>query len=65
MNVEPLAIATVPHPGLLRLAGAGVARGVHELRETNVGDARRILADQVHVWVEEGGVHGLAVLAQH
>lgn len=65
MNVEPLAIATVPHPGLLRLAGAGAARGVHELREPDVGDARGILADQVHVWVEEGGVHRLAVLAQH
>lgn len=65
MHVEPLAVAAVPHPGLLRLAGAGASCAVHELREANVGDARRVLADQVHVRVEQGGVHGLVVLAQH
>ena len=42
-----------------------MACGVHELCEPDVGDARRVLADQVHVRVEQGGVHGLAVLAQH
>ena len=51
--------------GLLRLAGARAARGVQELGEADVGDARRVLADQVHVGVEQSGVHGLAVLAQH
>lgn len=65
MNVEPLALAAVPHPGLLRLAGPGTSRAVHELREADVGDARRVLADQVHVRVEQGGVHRLVVLAQH
>lgn len=65
MNIEPLAIATMPHPGLLRLAGTRAARGVHKLCETDVGDARGVLADQVHVRIEEGGVHGLAVLTQH
>lgn len=65
MNIEPLAIATMPHPGLLRLAGARAARGVYKLCEPDVGDARSVLADQVHVRVEQGGVHGLAVLAQH
>lgn len=65
VDVLPPAVPAVPHPGLLRLAGARAARGVHELREPDVGDARRVLADQVHVGVEEGGVHRLAVLAQH
>lgn len=65
MNVEPLAVAAVPHAGLLRLAGARPAARVHELREADVRDARRVLADQVHVRVEQGGVHRLIVLAEH
>lgn len=65
MNVEPLSIATMPHPGLLRLAGPGTACRVHELREPDVGYACGVLTDQVHVGVEQSGVHGLAVLAQH
>lgn len=65
MNVEPLSVTTVPHPGLLGLAGTGTARGVHKLREADVGDARGILPDQVDVRVEQGGVHRLAVLTQH
>lgn len=63
VDVEPLAVAAMPHPGLLRLAGAWAARGVHKLREADVGDARGLLADQVHVGVEQGGVHRLDVLA--
>jgi len=47
------------------LAGARAACGIHKLREPDVGDARGVLANQVHVGVEQGGVHGLAVLAQH
>ena len=65
MNIEPLSIATMPHPGLLRLAGPRTACRVHKLREPDVGYARGVLANQVHVGVEQGGVHGLAVLAQH
>lgn len=65
MNVQPLSVTAVPHPGLLRLAGAGAACGVHKLCEPYVGDARRVLADEVHVGVEQGGVHGLVVLAEH
>lgn len=63
VNIEPLALAAMPHPGLLRLAGARAARGVHKLSEPDVGDARGLLADQVHVGVEQSGVHRLAVLA--
>lgn len=65
MNVQPLSVAAVPHPGLLRLAGARAARGIHKLRKPYVGDARGVLADEVHVGVEQGGVHRLVVLAQH
>lgn len=64
MNIEPLPVAAVPHPGLLRLAGTRAARGVHELREPDVGDARGVLTDEVHMGVEQGGVNGLVVLAQ-
>lgn len=65
MNVQPLPIAAMPHPSLLRLAGARAAGGVHKLHEPYVGDARGVLPDEVHVGVEQGGVHGLVVLAQH
>lgn len=65
MHVEPLGVAAVPDPRLLRLAGARPALSVHELREADVGDAGGLLPDQVHVGVQDGGVHGLAVFTQH
>lgn len=64
MDVLPPAVSAVPHPGLLRLAGAGAALPVHKLRQADVGDARGVLPDHVHVWVEDGGVDGLAVLGE-
>ena len=65
VHVEPLGVAAVPHARLLRLAGARAALAVHVLRQADVGDAGGILADQVHVRVEDGGVHRLTVLTQH
>lgn len=65
MDIEPLSIAAVPNAGLLGLAGARAARGVDKLREPDVGDAGGVLADEVHMRVEQGGVHRLVVLAQH
>lgn len=62
VHAEPLGVAAVPHACLLRLAGARAALAVHVLRQADVGDAGGVLADQVHVGVEDGGVHGLAVL---
>ena len=64
VHVLPPALAAVPHARLLRLAGARPALAVHVLGEADVGDAGRVLADQVHVGVEDGGVDGLAVLGQ-
>lgn len=64
MHVEPLGVAAVPHARLLGLAGSRPALGVHVLRQADVSDAGGLLADQVHVWVEDGGVHRLAVFTQ-
>lgn len=65
MHIEPFGIAAMPHARLLRLAGARPALGVHVLRQTDVGDAGGILANQMHMGVEDGGVHWLAVFTQH
>lgn len=65
MDILPPAVPAVPHPGLLRLAGARAALSVHKLCQADVGDARRVLPDHVHVRVEYGGVNGLAVLGEH
>lgn len=65
MHVEPLGVAPLPHARLLRLAGARPALAVHVLRQADVGYAGGVVADQVHVRVEDGGVHGLAVFTQH
>lgn len=65
VHVEPLGVAAVPHTRLLRLAGARMALAVHVLRQADVGDAGGVLADQVDVRVEDGGVHRLTVLTQH
>lgn len=58
MDVLPLGVTAVPDAGLLRLHGAWHAAGVHVLGEADVSDARRIVADQVHVGVEQDGVDG-------
>ena len=44
----------MPHTGLLGLAGAGPALPVDILREADVGDAGGVLADDVHVRVQDG-----------
>lgn len=58
MDVLPLGVAAVPDAGLLRLHGAWHAAGVHVLGEADVSDARSVVADQVHVGVEQDGVDG-------
>ena len=65
MHVEPLGISAMPHARLLRLAGARPALAVHVLRQADVGDAGGVLADQMDVGVEDGGVHRLAVFTQY
>lgn len=61
----PLAVAAVPHPGLLGLGGARRAVGVDVLRHSDVGDAGGLVAHQVDVGVQDGGVDRLAVLGPH
>lgn len=61
----PLPVAAVPHAGLLRLGGAWRPVGVDVLRHPDVGDARRLVAHQVDVGVQDGGVHRFTVLGPH
>lgn len=65
MDVLPLAVSALPHTGLLRLAGSRPTLGVNILSQADVGDAGRVLADQVDVGVQDGGVDGLVVLGQN
>lgn len=65
VDVEPLAVTAMPHPGLLRLAGAGAALAIDELCKADVGDAGSLLSNQMNVRVQQGGVDRLTVLTQH
>lgn len=65
VDIEPLGITTVPHACLLRLAAAWPALAVDVLREADVGNASRVLANQVHVRIQDGGVDRLAVFTQY
>lgn len=64
MDVLPLAVPAVPDAGLLRLHGAGQAVGVDVLGEADIGNACRLVPDQVHVRVKQDGVNGLLGLGQ-
>ena len=64
VHVLPLSVPAVPDARLLGLHGAGHAAGVHVLGEADVGHARRVLADQVHVRVQQDGVDRLMALRQ-
>lgn len=65
MDVLPLALSAVPDAGLLRLAGSRPTLAVNKLGQADVSDARRVLANQVDVRVQDGGVDGLIVLSQN
>lgn len=65
VDVLPLAVPALPDARLLRLAGARPALVVHVLGQADVSDAGGVLADQVDVGVQDGGVDGLAVLCQN
>lgn len=61
VHVEPLGVAAVPDSRLLGLAGARPALTVHVLGQADVSDAGGVFSDQVHVRVQDGGVHGFTV----
>lgn len=65
VHVEPLGVAAMPHTSLLWLAGARPSLTVDVLRQADVGDAGGILANQMDVGVENGGVHWFAVFTQN
>lgn len=64
VDIEPLAISAVPDTGLLRLRGAGPALAIDVLRQADVRDARRVLAHQVHVRVQDDRVDRLVAFGQ-
>lgn len=38
---------------------------INVLRQSNVSDAGRFVAQQVDVWIKDGRINGLTVLAKH
>lgn len=64
MDVLPLAITAMPHTGLLRLHGAGHATAIHVLGQSNIGNTRCVFSNEVHMWVQEDGVHRLIPFGQ-
>lgn len=65
MDVLPLAVSAIPDASFLRLAGPRPALAVNKLSQADVSDAGCVLANQVHVGVQDGGVYWLAVLSQN
>lgn len=65
MDVLPLAVSAMPDTSFLRLAGSRPTLAVNKLGQADVSDAGCVLADQVDVRVQDGGVDGLAVLSQN
>lgn len=65
VDVLPLAVSAMPDTSLLWLAGPRPTLAVNKLSQADVGDAGCILADQVHMGVQDGGVDRLAVLSQN
>lgn len=65
VDVLPLAVSAMPDTSLLRLGGPRPTLIVNELSQTDVGDAGGVLADQVDMGVQDGGVDGLVVLGQN
>jgi len=64
VDVLPLAVAAVPHTGLLGLHGAGHAAGIQVLGQSNIGNTRCIFPNEVHMWIQEDGVHWLVPFGQ-
>lgn len=65
MHVLPFVVPLVPHAALLALVGMRYALFVHVLCQSDVRDARGVLAQQVHVGVQDRRVYGFAVLRQN
>lgn len=64
VNVLPFAISAVPDAGFLRLHGARRVVGIHVLSESDVSDAGAVLADQMHVRIQQDGVDGFVTFRE-
>lgn len=64
VNVLPFCVSAVPDAGFLGLHGAGDVVHIHVLRESDVGDAGGVLADQMHVRIQKNGVDWFGSLSE-
>lgn len=64
VNVLPFSIAALPHSGLFGLHGARHAIPVHVLGQSNISNACSVFPDEMHMWVQEDGVHRLISFRQ-
>lgn len=64
VDVQPLAISTVPDTGLLRLHGAWHPAAIHVLGQADVRDTCRILPNQVHMRVQKDSVYRFVTFGQ-
>lgn len=65
VHILPFGVALVPDARLLRLVRVRMVLAVNVLGEAHVGDARRLLAQQMDVRIQNGRVDGLAIFAQN
>lgn len=65
VDIQPLAITTVPDTGLFRLHGARTALAIYILSQADVSNAGCIFANNMNMRVQDGGVDWLAVLGQY
>lgn len=56
VHVEPSTFSSLPHPGLLGLGGLGHAVLVDALQHFHVGYNRRIVAENMHVRVDNAHI---------
>ena len=56
MNIDPVAVLKLPNSGLLRLIRDRLPASANALRQTHVGNTRRVGAQHVHVGGEDGRV---------
>lgn len=62
VDIQPLAVPAMPDTGLFRLCGARPALAIDILRQADVGNAGGIIANNMNMGVQDGGVDWLAVL---
>lgn len=64
VNVLPFSIAALPYTGLFGLHGARHAIPIHVLGQSNISNACSVFPDEMHMWIQEDGVHWLISFRQ-